>query len=604
MRAGLLIVSAVAVLLAAAATALAAPNRAAATQLSVLNHLDVPAQVSVRPADCGARTVRTLAPGAVRSVDLRRGAGPCRIRIAAADTRVVVRCPAVGDGHRCRSQRAGRGGPRVTWNAWAPERRGFLTIAADRPLGRRACGPAGRPPLPVGWAMREWMTCTFAAAPGTRLVDAAIPGAHDAGAYDMTLERVRTCRSGTAQTVAGLIDAGTWDQQDSRAWSETQTADVRQQLDAGTRYFDLRVDWQQMGADGAPAERYRFCHNANWAADLAATISEIARWSSAHPREVVLLDVRYLGALATPNDLDRTARDLCPTTYARTAGDPVCRAALAQRYGATGEGLDALRALQLDRLRTALAPVCAHAAGPQAPPAELTFGGLWSAGQRFVVAFDAGADDRAAFAADPALAACLRPKPQTVDEHWPWEGMRDGVPGCDADYDTRSADAVRALTDWALQPGGGLDPATAGRRPMLQQNQTHFTPSDATFASAGRPGCAGSLRTWQRRVTATLAAPDAVRGCLSGVWPVVAWERAGGRPNIVETDFLDDARDPLGRPDPYLFTATIATISWARLHATTPQALRWGLWAYPAPPSGPGCDQLFARAGVTPPPAR
>ena len=587
--------AAAALVVAAAAVALGSAP-AAAGELYVLNHLDVPARTTAAPARCADGNARRIAPGAVHRLDLPTGAGRCRVRIAVAGRDpLVTRCRAVDGGHRCRSRPAVGGRPGVTWSAWPVEDRGFLTVAAERPLSGRRCGPAGQPPLPVGWAMQRWMACTFGDHPATRLVDAAIPGAHDAGASDMTLDRVRTCRSGTAATVDGLLDAGAWTMADSRAWSETQTAGVLGQLDAGTRYFDLRVDWQQLGPDAAVAERYRFCHNANWAADLAATLRDIARWASDHPREVLLLDVRFLGSLATPGDLDRTARELCPATYARTAAAPACREALAGRDGAAGEELDALRVLQLDRLRAALAPVCGRAQGPGVPVTELTFGGLWADARQFVVAFDASAADRAAFAADPALAGCLWAKPQTIAEHWPWEGMRDAVPGCDGDYAARSADAVRALTAWALEPGHGLDPAAAGDRTMLHQSQTHFTPSDATFATAGTPGCADSLRTWQRRITATMDAPDRERGCLSSMWPVAVWERWGGRPNIVETDFLDDARDPLGRPDPYLFTGTLAAISWARLHDTTPSSIGWGPWAYSDGPAGPGCDALYAR---------
>ncbi len=136
----------------------------------------------------------------------------------------------------------------------------------------------------------------FADAP---LSDIAIPGAHDAGTFNLDASDFDT-QSGSSCTsynpifprVAGLV----------KRWSEAQNIDFTSQLDDGVRYLDFRLAYT-----GNPVQGWRIVHTQFSNDSLRDDLSSIATWASSHPTEVVVIDVQHLcydNSPSTADDLD------------------------------------------------------------------------------------------------------------------------------------------------------------------------------------------------------------------------------------------------------------------------------------------------------------
>ncbi len=174
----------------------------------------------------------------------------------------------------------------------------------------------------------RWMGCITTADPGfstTALSRTAIPGAHDSGtftleptAFDTQANSDCTNYSPAFASVPSLVTR----------WSQTQSLDLTQQLDAGIRYLDLRIAYT-----GDPTTGWRIVHTQFSSDPLATDLGAIASWARAHPTEVVLADVQHL---CYDNAPDRSAElalwedfaALGPVSYDPVAGAPVGRATL------------------------------------------------------------------------------------------------------------------------------------------------------------------------------------------------------------------------------------------------------------------------------------
>ncbi len=181
------------------------------------------------------------------------------------------------------------------------------------------------------------MGCITADDPGfadTPLSEVAIPGAHDSGTFDLNENDFDT-QSGSDCTsyspiftsVAGLV----------KQWSEAQNIDYRRQLDAGVRYFDVRIAYT-----GNRQQGWRIVHTQFSNDPLRSDLASIASWARAHPTEVVIVDVQHLCYDNSPTPADDAElwsefSPLAPVSY-----DPdqqsVATATLRDITGQRGDG--------------------------------------------------------------------------------------------------------------------------------------------------------------------------------------------------------------------------------------------------------------------------
>ena len=207
-----------------------------------------------------------------------------------------------------RSRSAARG-----WPAWpvalvlAIVMAGCSTARQTHTSGGGSSDRAVRPTLSLAktCATTEpatWMGCIVSRDPGfadTPLSDIAIPGAHDAGTFNLDASDFDT-QSGSSCTsynpifpkVAGLV----------KRWSEAQNIDFTNQLDDGVRYLDFRVAYT-----GNAAQGWRIVHTQFSNDSLRGDLSSIATWAKSHPTEVVVIDVQHLcydNSPTTADDLD------------------------------------------------------------------------------------------------------------------------------------------------------------------------------------------------------------------------------------------------------------------------------------------------------------
>ncbi|XP_038199051.1 PI-PLC X domain-containing protein 1 isoform X4 [Arvicola amphibius] len=97
-------------------------------------------------------------------------------------------------------------------------------------------------------------------------------------------------------------------------WSVTQTLDVKQQLDAGVRYLDLRIAHMQGGSE----KNLHFEHMIYTTALVEDTLTEISEWLESHPHEVIILACRNFEGMT--GDLHEYLIDCIKNIF----GDSLC----------------------------------------------------------------------------------------------------------------------------------------------------------------------------------------------------------------------------------------------------------------------------------------
>lgn len=123
----------------------------------------------------------------------------------------------------------------------------------------------------------DWMHEIYANKPEQPLRQIIIPGTHDTGTDQMTSS------SKAASALEGIMKIAP--KGAVVAWSKTQDRPMRQQLNDGIRYFDMRVEQTAQGwmtYHGLLSNR------------LTDMLQELAVFLEAHPREIVLLDFQSL----------------------------------------------------------------------------------------------------------------------------------------------------------------------------------------------------------------------------------------------------------------------------------------------------------------------
>ena len=181
-------------------------------------------------------------------------------------------------------------------------------------------GSAGYPTLssPCSDA-GHWMECKFP--PGdpreqSRWVDVTVPGSHDSSTGALGLD-VEPSTSGGCSGGPGPVDVLKNFPNVTRNWAVTQPSTLREQLERGIRYLDMRIAY-----DGS---HWRPIHTVYSGDTLVQAQQMIANWAAQHPTELVVVDFNhicllnggtaasFLSQLSVPDPV--TGKSLCSEGY-------------------------------------------------------------------------------------------------------------------------------------------------------------------------------------------------------------------------------------------------------------------------------------------------
>ncbi|XP_041913288.1 PI-PLC X domain-containing protein 1 [Alosa sapidissima] len=164
----------------------------------------------------------------------------------------------------------------------------------------------------------NWMSALSEELWDIPLSNLAIPGSHDTMSYclDITSPLVRS-ESDAFRILDGLFYCFT--RPVIYRWATTQEKDIVEQLQAGIRYFDLRIAHKP----NDKSDELYFTHVIYTHVTVLETLQKIASWLDSHPKEIVILACRNFQGLSEKlheafiYSLRRTfASKLCPHTEA------------------------------------------------------------------------------------------------------------------------------------------------------------------------------------------------------------------------------------------------------------------------------------------------
>ncbi|XP_027715280.1 PI-PLC X domain-containing protein 1 [Vombatus ursinus] len=115
----------------------------------------------------------------------------------------------------------------------------------------------------------------------------SIPGSHDTMTYCLNKKSpISQNQSKLLQVLNKVIPCIT--RPVVLKWSTTQALNINEQLDAGIRYFDLRIAHMIDGSE----KNLHFVHLIYTTALVEDTLTDISEWLQNHPKEVVILACR------------------------------------------------------------------------------------------------------------------------------------------------------------------------------------------------------------------------------------------------------------------------------------------------------------------------
>ncbi|KAM9832469.1 PI-PLC X domain-containing protein 1-like [Neosynchiropus ocellatus] len=137
------------------------------------------------------------------------------------------------------------------------------------------------------------------------LWNVALPGSHDCMSYDLDINstilepdslikfskirlvRKVVCKWATTQVRGALntFEAGT-----DECLSSPQDRSIVDQLNAGVRYFDLRIARK---SDDPNASRLYFFHGLHTHTDVETVLKDINEWAALHPKEILILSCSH-----------------------------------------------------------------------------------------------------------------------------------------------------------------------------------------------------------------------------------------------------------------------------------------------------------------------
>jgi hypothetical protein len=140
----------------------------------------------------------------------------------------------------------------------------------------------------------RWMEAKFPpgsqAASTRKLSDLQLPGSHDSGTAPLSVGMDWVRPNDRCSDANWVMDVGTGV---SQSMAVTQNDMLRDQLDKGIRYLDMRVGWDGR-SQGRSGQRFRAVHTIYSLSSLRSELQSIANWAGAHPNELVILDFNHL----------------------------------------------------------------------------------------------------------------------------------------------------------------------------------------------------------------------------------------------------------------------------------------------------------------------
>lgn len=161
----------------------------------------------------------------------------------------------------------------------------------------------------------QWMEELPAALHHVPLLSLAIPGSHDAGSY--SLDPHSEVAPDQPELYYPSVFMGCFMKHIIMNWTKTQTLAIKQQLESGIRYFDLRI-----ASRGNSNELY-VVHGL-YGAPVRQILQDVKKFLDEKSREVILLDIQHFYKI-TPEDhhklitllINTFQSSLCPLV-----GDP------------------------------------------------------------------------------------------------------------------------------------------------------------------------------------------------------------------------------------------------------------------------------------------
>ncbi|XP_034050466.1 PI-PLC X domain-containing protein 1-like [Thalassophryne amazonica] len=113
----------------------------------------------------------------------------------------------------------------------------------------------------------------------------AIPGSHDSMSYDLDVnssivEPDQLIKLSGIPCVRKIV----------RRWAITQEKTIKQQLDAGVRYFDLRIAHKPRDKNNP---RFYFYHGLYTHSDVETILRVINEWADRNPKEILILSLSH-----------------------------------------------------------------------------------------------------------------------------------------------------------------------------------------------------------------------------------------------------------------------------------------------------------------------
>ncbi|XP_071399162.1 PI-PLC X domain-containing protein 3, partial [Centroberyx affinis] len=164
----------------------------------------------------------------------------------------------------------------------------------------------------------DWMASLPQSMHNIPLTNLAIPGSHDS--FSFYIDEASPVGPEQPETVQNFVSVfGTVAKKLMRKWLATQTMNFTSQLEAGIRFFDLRISTKPRDPDN---ELY-FAHGL-FSATVREGLEQISSFLTAHAREVVFLDFNHFYGVQNMHHEKLVAMlkevfgdKLCPVVFAQ-----------------------------------------------------------------------------------------------------------------------------------------------------------------------------------------------------------------------------------------------------------------------------------------------
>lgn len=177
----------------------------------------------------------------------------------------------------------------------------------------------------------QWMECMFG--PGnprpdsTRLVDVVWPGSHDSGTAGLLMESYDKNSTSCSQyhSVFGVVPAAVY------GLAVNQTGTLREQLERGIRYLDLRTSFDTSSGE------WRLVHTLFSGNALATELQDVAHWAATHPREPFIVDINHICTNGAPPSTYLPALKFALTAPRNETGLNLCEVAYQWKKAPSGQ---------------------------------------------------------------------------------------------------------------------------------------------------------------------------------------------------------------------------------------------------------------------------